>query len=1007
MNSIRRLGRLPAVLLASAMIFSLVTLAPQAASGADGTTLRQIVAQVPSCSIGTGIAFDGENLYLSCWYTNDLYVVDPADGALIDTVSVTGVSGMGALAWDRARSQMWVCTYPSETVALVSINGSTGSAATQFTPAGGCIDGLAYDGGDDSVFTSGDVDSVIYHYDAQGGLLDSRSVAGSLGGCGSSGIAIGGGDLFLANNGCSQIYRVANEQNAVPVLFATYPERLEDLECDDVTFAGQGKAAIWSKDAYDPVLNAFELNAGDCGFGGVGSGDDFVYVALGDSYQSGEGAGNSITDTNRYITEAYEDGSNYPEQVGPQENTYTPGLLPGGNSCHRALANYAKINRDLLEPGSTVTLVDMTCSGATIQPTGGKPPIVGTVGGEVSPESQIRQALGRLEDAGIAPEEVDLVSVGMGGNDAKFGEIVQACVIPNLLRRLIDAYPNPPGEIEFLTGLVASCENFDRFISKTDSAIDTLQPKAEWAQDQLLAEFPNARILQVNYPDILPTGKSAPAWCGGIRKDDLNFAKEKVTRIDAAITASIDATDSARLELVDIEDGFGSNALCPGGDGVPLANGFSEANVEAELTRLLNLNGDGDAVARQKLDKLVREYRDLRACLGNKFNPFDGDCNFGDEKDQVVDAANDLLAYMDTIKDDIFANVYQPPGPDAEPTAVRFDRTRGLFHPNALGFEVMACNVRATYANASAAGCLANPAERFDTVDGVPFWLKPILTFIDRLIAIVVGGFAPNSPIHITFYSEPIDLGVVVADANGEAEFSVRIPDVSPGVHRLQMSGVGSGGVQVIKELKVEIPGDPVPGEGYGVYLCCFEAGIPDDGVIEYVDVSYLGATFTVVPDEEGGIFLELPIPDNSGDVTVTAVSRLTGESIEQTVAVVNPDDLTLAEWGGSFSSPPDWNSVKSGRAVPMNFRVVDGDGEPVDDPAVLALRTSAIDCDTGADLGIAVAADDAGKSGLRSMGNGWWKFNWKTEKGFAGSCRAFSVLIDNGGRHDLWFDFR
>ena len=351
--------------------------------------------------------------------------------------------------------------------------------------------------------------------------------------------------------------------------------------------------------------------------------------------------------------------------------------------------------------------------------------------------------------------------------------------------------------------------------------------------------------------------------------------------------------------------------------------------------------------------------------------------------------------------------MYQPPGPGAEPTAVRFDRTRGLFHPNALGFEVMACNVRATYANAAATDCLANPDERFDTADGVSWWMKPIQAIIDQVIAIIVGGFAPNSPIRITFYSEPIDLGVVIADANGEVEFDVQIPEVSPGVHRLQMSGVGAEGVQVIKELKIEIPGDPVPGEGFGVYLCCFEAGLPDDGIIEYVDVSYLGATFTVVPDEEGGIFLELPIPDNSGDVTVTAVSRLTGESVEQTLAVVNPDDLSLAAWGGAFAAPPGVNSVKAGRAVPMRFRVVDGAGEPVDDPAVIALRSYAVDCATGADLGTVVVAGDAGKSGLRSMGNGWWRFNWKTEKGFAGSCRTFSVLIDNGGRHDLWFEFR
>ena len=61
--------------------------------------------------------------------------------------------------------------------------------------------------------------------------------------------------------------------------------------------------------------------------------DKFVYVALGDSYQSGEGAGNSIQDSTQYLNEAYEQG------------TYTDTLVPGNDSCHRALQNYAKINK--------------------------------------------------------------------------------------------------------------------------------------------------------------------------------------------------------------------------------------------------------------------------------------------------------------------------------------------------------------------------------------------------------------------------------------------------------------------------------------------------------------------------------------------------------------------------------------------------------------------------------------------------------------------------------------
>lgn len=79
---------------------------------------------------------------------------------------------------------------------------------------------------------------------------------------------------------------------------------------------------------------------------GGGGNSKFVYLALGDSYQSGEGVGNSIPGTQDYLGRAYENGSNYPTQVGAQENTYTDGVN-GGDSCHRAMSNYAKQPRPL------------------------------------------------------------------------------------------------------------------------------------------------------------------------------------------------------------------------------------------------------------------------------------------------------------------------------------------------------------------------------------------------------------------------------------------------------------------------------------------------------------------------------------------------------------------------------------------------------------------------------------------------------------------------------------
>ena len=45
--------------------------------------------------------------------------------------------------------------------------------------------------------------------------------------------------------------------------------RVEDLECDNVTFSSQGKQAMWVQDAYDRVLKAVEIEPNLCGFGGL------------------------------------------------------------------------------------------------------------------------------------------------------------------------------------------------------------------------------------------------------------------------------------------------------------------------------------------------------------------------------------------------------------------------------------------------------------------------------------------------------------------------------------------------------------------------------------------------------------------------------------------------------------------------------------------------------------------------------------------------------------------
>jgi hypothetical protein len=237
---------------------------------APGTNLRTITGGGAACGINTGIAFDGTNLIISCWFRSSLDYVDVTTGALVKTVNLTcsgcTFGSLGAMAWDQSRGKIWICSEPNVDL----IDPVTGIATQQFSTPG-CIDGLAFDGSDGTLYTSPDANANVSHWSNTGTLLGTTNVGANLGGPGNSGIAVGGAKLYLANNGGQQIYEVAKDFSTY-ALFASFPQRLEDLECDDVTFASQGTGAIWVIDAFDRTLNAYAIPQGACNFGGGGGG---------------------------------------------------------------------------------------------------------------------------------------------------------------------------------------------------------------------------------------------------------------------------------------------------------------------------------------------------------------------------------------------------------------------------------------------------------------------------------------------------------------------------------------------------------------------------------------------------------------------------------------------------------------------------------------------------------------------------------------------------------------
>jgi hypothetical protein len=104
------------------------------------------------------------------------------------------------------------------------------------------------------------------------------------------------------------------------------------------------------------------------------------------------------------------------------------------------------------------------------------------------------------------------------------------------------------------------------------------------------------------------------------------------------------------------------------------------------------------------------------------------------------------------------------------------------------------------------------------------------------------------------------------------------------------------------------------------------------------------------------------------------------------------------------FFSPIENNVVnvaKAGQSIPVKWRLTDFNDVAIDDPtSFTALFSYLISCSTlTGDPLEAVVEYAAGTSGLQYNGDGYWQFNWKTPKEYAGpnSCRAMFVEFKGG----------
>jgi len=267
-------------------------------NAAVGDVLRAInptpAAAGSYCSIG--IAFDGTSLYFDRCYDGNIYEISPADGSLINTFA-TGIAELpNALAFDAKRNGLWIgsqaCNVngmpiyfwdfddnsvtPMFTIPFALLNPTTGEPFVQIC----FIDGLAYNendpttNADDEVWLSDDVNRNVGLFRSDGTFVqgyDATSVDISLSSC--SGLAIGGANLYMANNGGGQVFRADRNTNPLAFvdLFVAVNAREEDMECDPVTFAPLEAMWVRTTPQGDPnldLITAYEIEPGTCALGG-------------------------------------------------------------------------------------------------------------------------------------------------------------------------------------------------------------------------------------------------------------------------------------------------------------------------------------------------------------------------------------------------------------------------------------------------------------------------------------------------------------------------------------------------------------------------------------------------------------------------------------------------------------------------------------------------------------------------------------------------------------------